>query len=74
LPDGPVIIDGEPSGTLRGGWYPYAFPFNLTGHPALAMPCGKTPEGLPIALQIIGRWHRDRQVLAAAGLLEAALR
>jgi aspartyl-tRNA(Asn)/glutamyl-tRNA(Gln) amidotransferase subunit A len=38
------------------------------------MPCGKTAEGLPIALQIVGRWHADRQVLSAAGLLEAALR
>ncbi|HEY1941792.1 MAG TPA: amidase family protein [Roseiarcus sp.] len=74
LPDGPVIIDGEPSGTLRGGWYPYTFPFNLTGHPAIALPCAKTQEGLPIALQIVGRWHADRRVLAAAGLLEAALR
>ena len=74
LPDGPVIIDGQPSGTLRGGWYPYTFPFNLTGHPAISLPCGKTAEGLPIALQIVGRWHADRRVLAAAGLLEAALR
>ena len=73
LPDGPVIIDGQPSGTLRGGWYPYLFPFNLTGHPAIALPCGKTGEGLPIALQIVGRWHADRRVLAAAALLEAAL-
>ncbi len=71
-----MIIDGEPSGTLRGGCAcPIRFPFNLTGHPALAMPCGKTPEGLPIALQIVGRWHADEQVLAAAAaLLEAALR
>jgi aspartyl-tRNA(Asn)/glutamyl-tRNA(Gln) amidotransferase subunit A len=73
LPDGPVSSTAQPSGTLRGGWYPYLFPFNLTGHPAIALPCGKTDEGLPIALQIVGRWHADRRVLAAAGLLEAAL-
>ncbi len=68
--DGPILIDGEPAGSLRGGWYPYTFPFNLTGHPAIAMPCGKTKTGLPIALQIVGRWCADRRVLSAAALLE----
>jgi len=74
LPDGPLIIDGEPAGTLRGGWYPYTFPLNLTGHPAIALPCGATPEGLPIALQIAGPWHADRRLLAAAAIVEAALK
>lgn len=73
LPDGPILIDGKPAGSLRGGWYPYTFPFNLTGHPAIALPCGKTPTGLPIALQIVGRWHADERVLSAAALIEAAL-
>ena len=74
LPDGPIIIDGEPAGTLRGGWYPYTFPFNLTGHPAIALPCGASAEGLPIALQIVGPWHGDRQTLAAAAIVETALK
>jgi aspartyl-tRNA(Asn)/glutamyl-tRNA(Gln) amidotransferase subunit A len=74
LPDGPLLIDGKPAGSLRGGWYPYTFPFNLTGHPAIALPCGRTSKGLPIALQIVGRWHADRRVLCAAALIEAALR
>src|SRR6185369_15663699 len=29
--------------------------FNVTGHPAITMPCGKTTEGLPIGGQLIGR-------------------
>jgi aspartyl-tRNA(Asn)/glutamyl-tRNA(Gln) amidotransferase subunit A len=41
--------------------------FNLTGHPALSMPMGRTPEGLPCGLQLVGR--RDGTV----ALLEAAL-
>jgi aspartyl-tRNA(Asn)/glutamyl-tRNA(Gln) amidotransferase subunit A len=32
--------------------------FNQTGHPAISMPCGRTPAGLPVGLQVVG--HRDR--------------
>jgi len=73
LPDGPVLVNGEPSGTIRGGLYPYTFPYNLTGHPALSIPCGRTAKGLPIGLQLVGRWHEDLGLLAVAGLVEAAL-
>jgi amidase len=40
-------------------------PFNYTGHPALAMPCGKS-AGLPISLQLIGRFFDDALLLRAA--------
>lgn len=72
-PHGIVVIDGKPAGTIRGAWYPYTYPMNLTGHPALSMPCGTTRGGLPIGLQIAGRWHDDRFILSVARLLEAAL-
>ncbi|MDE3176772.1 MAG: amidase [Pseudomonadota bacterium] len=74
LPDGPILIDGQPAGTLRGGWYPYTFPFNLTGHPAISIPCGATAEGLPMALQIVGKWHSDHRLLAVAALTEPLAR
>jgi aspartyl-tRNA(Asn)/glutamyl-tRNA(Gln) amidotransferase subunit A len=73
LPDGPVLVNGEPSGPIRGGLYPYTFAFNLTGHPALALPCGRTGAGLPIGLQIAGRWHEDRRLLGIGALVEAEL-
>lgn len=38
-PNGIVDIDGKPAGTIRGAWYPYTYPMNLSGHPALSMPC-----------------------------------
>ena len=40
-------------------------PFNLTGQPALTVPCGFTAAGLPIGLQIVGRPFGESVVLAA---------
>ena len=48
-------------------------PFNLTGHPALALPCGFDADGMPLSLQIIGRRGEEARILAAAHALEARL-
>ncbi|MFF1765510.1 amidase [Streptomyces sp. NPDC058249] len=61
-------------GDLRWlAWSPAAYPFNLTGQPALSLPVGLTPAGLPVGLQLVGRVGDDDLVLSAAGLLETAL-
>jgi aspartyl-tRNA(Asn)/glutamyl-tRNA(Gln) amidotransferase subunit A len=44
-------------------WTPYTYPFNLTQQPALSVPCGFTPSGLPIGLQIVGPRHADALLL-----------
>ncbi|MFB3053233.1 MAG: amidase, partial [Dehalococcoidia bacterium] len=41
-------------------------PFNLTGLPAISIPCGFTNGGLPIGLQLVGRWWDEATVLRAA--------
>ena len=70
---GDVVIEGEAvPGGYRAGWYPYTHPFNLTGHPAVTVPCGWTSSGLPVGLQIVGRWFEDALVLRAAAALETA--
>lgn len=70
---GVIDIAGAPAGNVRGAWYPYTYPMNLTGHPALSMPCGTSALGLPIGLQLAGRWYDDQYLLGIAALLEARL-
>lgn len=65
-----VAGDAGAAGRIRSTWYPYTYPFNLTGHPALSLPCGLTANGLPVGLQIVGRWHEDGTVLDVAERLE----
>jgi aspartyl-tRNA(Asn)/glutamyl-tRNA(Gln) amidotransferase subunit A len=72
-PLGRVEIAGRDAGTIRGAWYPYTYPFNFTGHPALSMPCGLSSSGLPIGLQLVGRWHEDAYLLDTAARIEAVL-
>ena len=45
-------------------------PANVWGTPAISVPCGKTSEGLPIGLQIIGPMGHDARVLQVAGAFE----
>jgi aspartyl-tRNA(Asn)/glutamyl-tRNA(Gln) amidotransferase subunit A len=71
--NGEIEIAGRPAGTVRGAWYPYTYPMNLTGHPALSMPCGRSAIGLPIGLQLVGRWYDDHYLLDVAALVEQAL-
>jgi aspartyl-tRNA(Asn)/glutamyl-tRNA(Gln) amidotransferase subunit A len=66
----PITIGGETAGSIRGAWYPYLWPFNLSGHPAVSLPCGWSADGLPIGLQIVGPWYADRRVLTLAAQLE----
>jgi len=54
-------------GTVNGEetifWAPFTQLFNLTKHPAGSMPCGFTPDGMPVGMQMIGSQHDDLTVL-----------
>ena len=66
--DRPGTIDGAPTTYL--GWTGFTYPFNVTGQPAATIPCGFARDGLPVALQFVGRWHDDATVLRAAAAWE----
>ena len=53
-------------------WAEFSYPFNWSGSPAASLPCGFTPAGLPVGLQIVGRRFDDLGVLQASAAFEAA--
>jgi aspartyl-tRNA(Asn)/glutamyl-tRNA(Gln) amidotransferase subunit A len=68
--DHPGDIEGVPSEYLS--WTRFTYPFNITGQPAATVPCGLAGDGLPVGLQIVGRWRDDATVLAASAAFETA--
>ena len=68
--DGEVEVDGQPNGITREGMSPYAYPFNLTGHPSLAVPSGFASDGLPTSVQLTGPWWSDLDLLRIASTIE----
>ena len=50
----------------------FTAPFNLTGLPALSLPCGFTKEGLPIGLQIVSGPWQEARLLRAGHTFEQA--
>ena len=65
---------GDPYKVLDHGWdmVNNTGPFDMTGHPAVSVPCGKTAEGLPVGLMLVGRHFDDATVLRAAQAFEQA--
>lgn len=51
-------------------WCRAAYPFNLTGQPAISVPAGFTADGLPTGVQLVARRHEDDLLLRVAAELE----
>jgi Asp-tRNA(Asn)/Glu-tRNA(Gln) amidotransferase A subunit family amidase len=68
LDRGPGEVGGEPIDDHLE-WH-LSWPFNLTGDPAVSVPCGWTKAGLPVGLQIAARRGQDGLVLRAAAAVE----
>jgi aspartyl-tRNA(Asn)/glutamyl-tRNA(Gln) amidotransferase subunit A len=66
----PLEIDGDSFAELRPNWFPWTMPFNLTGHPAITLPCGFGADGLPVGVQLIGRLRAEADLLQASALFE----
>lgn len=67
----PRAIAGEPVNRLWGA-FPFAAPFNVSGHPAVVLPAGFA-NGLPVAIQLVGRYGGDTELLSLAERLETEL-
>lgn len=66
----PIEIDGKTADVVRRAWYPYTSVFNLTGHPAVSLPCGFDRDGLPLAIQLVARPGADAFLLKVAAAFE----
>jgi amidase len=68
----PAEIDGKPTRSYFH-WLALAYAATLAGHPALSLPVGLDPNGMPFGLQIIGPRGGDALVLGVAAALERLL-
>src|SRR6266567_3612180 len=64
-------IDGVPQHTYLD-WMASAYLISATGLPAISVPAGFTPQGLPVGLQLVGRRRADWPLLAVAHAFESA--
>ncbi len=64
-------IDGVPQETYLD-WMRSAYLISVTGLPAISVPAGFTPDGLPVGLQLVGRRRADWDLLSLAAAFEAA--
>ena len=74
-PPPPRDLEGE--GMINGvrdpNWARYTYPFNMTRSPAASVCVGRTGEGLPVGIQLVGPQHADLVVIRSAAALEAAI-
>ncbi|MGO8982387.1 MAG: amidase [Streptosporangiaceae bacterium] len=64
-------IDGAAQRTYLD-WMASAYLISVTGLPAISVPAGFTPGGLPVGLQLVGRWRGDWDLLGVAHAFERA--
>ena len=68
----PEKVNGKPIHPHNGWMLTYLF--NLTGHPAASFPCGRSAEGLPVGMQIIGPRFSEKRILQLSRALEQSVR
>jgi aspartyl-tRNA(Asn)/glutamyl-tRNA(Gln) amidotransferase subunit A len=71
LGESTVQMDGPES--VRNATLRLTQLFDLTGHPAISVPAGWTPAGLPVGLQLVGRHGGSEALLALAAACESVL-
>lgn len=66
-----LMVGAKTVSTFRA--FSYSQTFNVFDLPSVALPAGRSAEGLPIGIQIVGRPFAEQTVLAAAAIVEEAL-
>jgi Asp-tRNA(Asn)/Glu-tRNA(Gln) amidotransferase A subunit family amidase len=66
-----LTIADQTFSTFRA--FSYSQTFNVFDLPSVSIPAGRSAEGLPIGIQIVGRPFAEQTVLAAAAIVEQAL-
>lgn len=69
----PATVGPAPGGLDSTGDPVMNLPWTQAGLPALNLPAGKSPEGLPLGLQVVGNWYKDESLLFWAKELEKVL-
>jgi amidase len=69
----PTEIEGVPMETYMD-WMRSCSAITVTGHPAISVPCGFTADGLPVGVQIVGRYRDERGLLEFAQAFEQRTR
>jgi Asp-tRNA(Asn)/Glu-tRNA(Gln) amidotransferase A subunit family amidase len=70
----PATVGPAPMGLSNTGESTMNLPWTYAGLPAISLPFGKSREGLPMGIQLVGRWMKDEELLALAKVLWAFLR
>ncbi len=68
----PTTINGRPMETYLD-WMRAAYLITVTGCPAISVPAGHTPDGLPVGIQVVARHGAERRLLEVAAAFESAL-
>ena len=66
-----VNVNGVTMGTFKA--FSYAQTFNVFDLPVVTVPAGRSSDGLPIGVQLVGRPFAEEMILAAAGIVEEAI-
>ena len=64
-----VVVNGVPE-PVRALMLRLTQLFNVTGNPAISIPCGVTPGGLPVGLQLVGHRNQTKRLLSVAHVVE----
>ena len=75
VPVGGLRDDADPAAGFQAQkeFTPFTAPFNVSGQPAMSLPISQTPEGFPVAVQIVGRPSDEATLISLAAQIEASV-